>query len=61
VADIQANRDTPLEVFLVEDSPGDARLTREAFRDANPAINLHLACVDSEAVPLLIPPQRGVA
>jgi hypothetical protein len=24
----------PIEVLLVEDSPGDVRLTREAFRDA---------------------------
>ena len=25
----------PLQVLLVEDSPGDVRLTREAFREAN--------------------------
>ncbi len=25
----------PIEVLLVEDSPGDVRLTQEAFRDAN--------------------------
>ncbi len=25
----------PVEVLLVEDSPGDVRLTQEAFRDAN--------------------------
>jgi hypothetical protein len=33
---MKANRgkDTPLEVLLVEDSPGDVRLTQEAFRDA---------------------------
>jgi len=31
------------EVLLVEDSPGDVRLTREAFRDANQSINLHVA------------------
>ena len=30
--------DMPLQVLLVEDSPGDVRLTREAFRDANPTI-----------------------
>ena len=28
----------PIEVLLVEDSPGDVRLTQEAFRDANPSI-----------------------
>ena len=32
-----------LEVLLVEDSPGDVRLTREAFRDAKTTINLHVA------------------
>jgi chemotaxis family two-component system response regulator Rcp1 len=36
--------DMALEVLLVEDSPGDVRLTREAFREANPSINLHVAC-----------------
>ena len=25
----------PIEVLLVEDSPGDVRLTQEAFREAN--------------------------
>ena len=33
----------PLEVLLVEDSPGDVRLTQEAFRDAKTSINLHVA------------------
>jgi two-component system, chemotaxis family, response regulator Rcp1 len=33
----------PLHVLLVEDSPRDARLTQEAFRKANPAIQLHIA------------------
>ena len=33
----------PLEVLLVEDSPGDVRLTQEAFRDAKTNINLHVA------------------
>ena len=28
----------PIHVLLVEDSPGDVRLTQEAFRDANPSI-----------------------
>ena len=32
-----------LEVLLVEDSPGDVRLTQEAFRDAKTSINLHVA------------------
>jgi len=33
----------PMEVLLVEDSPGDVRLTQEAFRDANTSIRLHVA------------------
>lgn len=33
----------PLEVLLVEDSPGDVRLTQEAFREAAARINLHVA------------------
>jgi len=33
----------PIEVLLVEDSPGDVRLTREAFKDAKLHINLHVA------------------
>src|ERR1700683_1431812 len=32
-----------LEVLLVEDSPGDVRLTQEAFRDAKANIHLHVA------------------
>ena len=33
----------PIEVLLVEDSLGDVRLTREAFRDAKVHINLRVA------------------
>jgi chemotaxis family two-component system response regulator Rcp1 len=43
----------PLEVLLVEDSPGDVRLTREAFRDARAAINLHVAFDGVEAMAFL--------
>jgi two-component system, chemotaxis family, response regulator Rcp1 len=32
-----------LEVLLVEDSPGDVRLTQEAFRDVGTRIQLHVA------------------
>jgi two-component system, chemotaxis family, response regulator Rcp1 len=32
----------PIEVLLVEDSPGDVRLTQEAFRGARQAIRLHV-------------------
>ena len=43
----------PIEVLLVEDSPGDVRLTQEAFRDANRAIQLHVACDGVEAMAFL--------
>jgi len=43
----------PIEVLLVEDSPGDVRLTQEAFRDANPSIRLHVATDGVEAMNFL--------
>jgi len=43
----------PIEVLLVEDSPGDVRLTREAFRDANSTIHLHVAADGVEAMAFL--------
>ncbi|HUE97028.1 MAG TPA: response regulator [Longimicrobiaceae bacterium] len=33
---------TPVEILLVEDNPGDVRLTREAFKDAKVRNNLHV-------------------
>ena len=43
----------PLQVLLVEDSPGDLRLTQEAFRDVNPFIELHIASDGVEAMAFL--------
>ncbi len=43
----------PIEVLLVEDSPGDVRLTQEAFREANPAIHLHVTTDGVEAMSFL--------
>jgi chemotaxis family two-component system response regulator Rcp1 len=43
----------PIEVLLVEDSPGDVRLTQEAFRDANKSIHLHVAMDGIEAMAFL--------
>jgi CheY-like chemotaxis protein len=43
----------PIEVLLVEDSPGDVRLTQEAFRDANRSIHLHVASDGVEAMAFL--------
>jgi two-component system, chemotaxis family, response regulator Rcp1 len=43
----------PLQVLLIEDSPGDVRLTREAFRDASMSIELHVAADGVEAMAFL--------
>jgi two-component system, chemotaxis family, response regulator Rcp1 len=40
-------------VLLVEDSPGDVRLTQEAFRDAGASIDLHIAMDGAEAMSFL--------
>jgi CheY-like chemotaxis protein len=42
-----------VDILLVEDSPGDARLTQEAFREANGAVRLHVACDGVEAMAFL--------
>ncbi len=43
---------------MVEDSPGDVRLTQEAFRDAHMPIHLHVATDGVEAMAFLR--QQGV-
>jgi two-component system, chemotaxis family, response regulator Rcp1 len=43
----------PIEVLLVEDSPGDVRLTQEAFRDVNKSVRLHVAFDGVEAMAFL--------
>jgi two-component system, chemotaxis family, response regulator Rcp1 len=43
----------PIEVLLVEDSVGDVRLTREAFKDARVHINLHVAVDGDDAMAFL--------
>jgi chemotaxis family two-component system response regulator Rcp1 len=43
----------PIEVLLVEDSPGDVRLTREAFKDAKVHINMHVASDGAKAMAFL--------
>jgi CheY-like chemotaxis protein len=42
-----------VEVLLVEDSPGDVRLTQEAFRDANRSIRLQVVSDGVEAMAFL--------
>lgn len=44
---------TPAQVLLVDDSPGDVRLTREAFRDANSSLVLSVATDGVEAMAFL--------
>jgi chemotaxis family two-component system response regulator Rcp1 len=46
-------RSAPIEVLLVEDSPGDVRLTREALKDAKVHISLHVAADGIEAMAFL--------
>ena len=42
-----------IEILLVEDNPGDARLTREALRDGTVRNNLHVAVDGVEAMAFL--------
>ncbi len=42
-----------IQVLLVEDSPGDVRLTKEVFRDTNMDIHLHVASDGLEAMAFL--------
>jgi chemotaxis family two-component system response regulator Rcp1 len=44
---------TSIEILLVEDSPGDVRLTKEALRDAKVQNNLHVALDGMEATAFL--------
>jgi chemotaxis family two-component system response regulator Rcp1 len=43
----------PIQVLLVEDSPGDIRLTPEAFYEVNPAFRLQVANDGGEAMAFL--------
>jgi CheY-like chemotaxis protein len=42
-----------IEVLLVEDSPGDVRLTKEAFREANEAVHVNVVADGVEAMAFL--------
>jgi two-component system, chemotaxis family, response regulator Rcp1 len=42
-----------IEVLLVEDSPGDVRLTKEAFREVNDAVHVNVAADGVEAMDFL--------
>jgi two-component system, chemotaxis family, response regulator Rcp1 len=43
----------PVQILLVEDSPGDVRLTQEALRDAKIANDLHVVGDGEEAMQFL--------
>lgn len=43
----------PIEILLIEDNPGDVRLTREVFREAKMQNNLHVAIDGVEAMSFL--------
>ncbi len=43
----------PIEILLVEDNPGDVRLTREAFKEAKVRNNLHAVGDGVEAMEFL--------
>jgi chemotaxis family two-component system response regulator Rcp1 len=45
--------DMGINILLVEDSPGDVRLTKEAFRDANLEVNVHAVTDGVEALAFL--------
>ncbi len=47
-----------INVLLVEDNPGDVRLTQEAFREANMSVQLHVATDGVQAMAFL---RRGGA
>jgi two-component system, chemotaxis family, response regulator Rcp1 len=42
-----------IEILLVEDSPGDVRLTMEAFREADPSVRFSVAADGIEAMAFL--------
>ena len=48
-----AKAGAPIDVLLVEDSPGDVRLTQEAFAEANIAVHMHVVADGVEAMDFL--------
>lgn len=43
----------PVQILLVEDNPGDVRLTQEALKDGRVFVNLTVACDGVEAMEIL--------
>jgi chemotaxis family two-component system response regulator Rcp1 len=48
-----AQKSRPVQVLLVEDNPGDVRLTREAFKDGRVLVNITVAPDGVEAMEIL--------
>jgi chemotaxis family two-component system response regulator Rcp1 len=51
--ELSGTTDAPIDVLLVEDSPGYVRLTREALRDSKVQLALHVASDGLEAMEFL--------
>jgi len=49
----QGNGAKPVDILLVEDNPGDVRLTQEALKDAKLKVNLHVVNDGVEAMAFL--------
>lgn len=43
----------PVQILLIEDNPGDVRLTEEALRETGASLNLHVASDGAEAIAFL--------
>lgn len=50
----------PVEILLVEDSPGDARLVREAFKEGKVSNTIHVATDGVEAMDFLLRRQKYI-
>ncbi|WP_022851176.1 response regulator [Limisalsivibrio acetivorans] len=48
-----ADRTRPVEILLVEDNPGDARLTQEAFRESDTPCNITIVRDGNAAIKFL--------
>src|SRR5688572_28049511 len=53
VATMSKRQSRPVEVLLVEDNPGDVRLTQEALKDGRVLVNLTVANDGVEALEIL--------
>lgn len=52
---------TPIDILLVDDNPGDIRLTREALKEGNICHDLRVAMSGKEALELLRGERKGIS